>query len=153
MRWLGELETLVRNLSQVINQHYLVTPIYECCSCKKIELLVMDCNCALHSRYRTQVSCMVTTHCIILYLFLRTYLYTLNTGPNAPSLVLGLCSVVVWTGPNRAYGRVIGYDVNFVPPGSSNVTVSKGIREMFHIIGENEVPMAIRGSTEVQVRG
>ena len=77
----------------------------------------------------------------------------ITAGPNAPSLVLGLCSVVAWTAPNKVYGRVIGYDVNFVPPRSTNVTVSKGIREMFHIIGEDEVPMANRGSTQVQVRG
>ena len=76
-----------------------------------------------------------------------------NAGPNAPALVRGLCTVVVWTAPTRTYGRVIGYNINFVvPPGSNNVTISKGCREMFHVIEEDEVPTTIRGDAQVQVR-
>ena len=59
--------------------------------------------------------------------------------------------MVVWTSPERTYGRVIGYDVKFVPLDANNVTISKGPRELFHVIKDNEVPMNIRGNTQVQV--
>ena len=60
------------------------------------------------------------------------------------------CSVVVWRAPDRAYGSITGYEVNFVPFGLKNVTISKGYEDLFHIIGD-EVPMNIRGNTKVQV--
>ena len=59
--------------------------------------------------------------------------------------------MVVWTSPKRTYSRVIGYDVKFVPLNENNVTISKGPRELFHVIRDNEVPMNIRGNTRVQV--
>ena len=64
-----------------------------------------------------------------------------STGANAPSLVLGLCTNVVWTAPTRTYGRIIGYDMNFVLPGSDeDVLISKGSRELFHVIGDEIAP-------------
>ena len=51
--------------------------------------------------------------------------------------MIGFCSVVVWTTPTRSYGRITGYDVRFVSPGSDNeMVVSKGSRELFHAIGD-----------------
>ena len=77
----------------------------------------------------------------------------LNVGPSAPSLVRVLCScsIVVWRAPDRAYGSITGYDVNFVPFGLNNVTISKGYQDLFHVISDDEVPMNIRGNTKVQV--
>ena len=49
--------------------------------------------------------------------------------------MIGFCSVVVWTTPIRSYGRITGYDVRFVSPGSNNeMVISKGSRELFHAI-------------------
>ena len=64
--------------------------------------------------------------------------------------MLGLCSVVVWTIPHRSYGRITSYDVNFVNPGSDNVIVAKGNRELFHIIGD-EVSVSNQERVMVQV--
>ena len=77
----------------------------------------------------------------------------LNVGPSAPSLVCGLCScsIVVWRAPDRAHGSITGYDVNSVPFGLSNVTISKGYQDFFYVISDDEVPMNIRGNTKVQV--
>ena len=72
------------------------------------------------------------------------YMYTVHsTGASAPSLVLGLCTNVVWTAPTRTYGRIIGYDMNFVLPGSQtdeDVIISKERRELFHVIGDEIAP-------------
>ena len=80
------------------------------------------------------------------------YIYTYHsTGANAPSLVLGQCTNIVWTAPTRTYGRIIGYDVNFVLPGSEeDVMISKGSRELFHVIGD-EIAPSNEMSTLVQV--
>ncbi len=65
-------------------------------------------------------------------------MYTLPSESNAPSLVIGFCSVVVWTTPTRSYGRITGYDIKFIPQGSgSDLMVSKGRRELFHAIGDD----------------
>ena len=69
--------------------------------------------------------------------------------PNPQSLVLLWWCGQLLTGPMA--GRVIGYVVNFVPPGANIVTINKGPREMFHVIGEDEVPLIIMGITQVQV--
>ena len=81
-----------------------------------------------------------------------TCIYTYHsTGANAPSLVLGQCTIVVWTAPTRTYGRIIGYDVNFVLLGSEeDVMISKGSRELFHVIGD-EIASSNELSTLVQV--
>ncbi len=71
-------------------------------------------------------------------------------GSEAPSRVLGLCNVVVWTTPRRSYGRITGYEVNFVSSGSENVIVAKGNRKLFHIIGD-EVSVSNRERAMVQV--
>ncbi len=71
-------------------------------------------------------------------------------GSEAPSRVLGLCSVVVWTTPRRSYGKITGYDVNFVNPGSNNVIVAKGNRELFHVFGD-EVSVSNQDRVMVQV--
>ena len=79
-------------------------------------------------------------------------IYTFHSiGANAPSLVLGQCTIVVWTAPTRTYGRIIGYDVNFVLLGSDeDVTITKGSRELFHVIGD-EIPPGNEMSILVQV--
>ena len=59
-------------------------------------------------------------------------------GANAPSLVLGLCSGIVWTTPTRTYGTVTGYDLNFVLS-DKNVTVNKGNNELFHLIDTGSI--------------
>ena len=71
-------------------------------------------------------------------------------GSEAPSRVLGLCSAVVWTTPHRSYRRITGYDVSFVNPGSDNVIVAKGNRELFHVIGD-EVSVSNQERVMVQV--
>ncbi len=72
----------------------------------------------------------------------------MTTGSDAPGRVLGLCRVVVWTTPLRSYGRITGYDINFVIPGMANVTVVKGNRELFHITDDR----VQRSNTLVQVQ-
>ena len=62
--------------------------------------------------------------------------YSPIVGSEAPSRVLGHCSIVVWTTPSQSYGRITGYDVNFVNPGSDDVIVAKGNIELFHVIGD-----------------
>ena len=58
------------------------------------------------------------------------------SGSNAPEVVIGFCSVVVWTTPTRSYGRITGYDVRFIPQTSgSDMMVSKGRKELFHAVG------------------
>ena len=71
------------------------------------------------------------------------------SGSNAPSLVIGFCSVVVWTTPTRSYGRITGYDVRFVSPGSDERVVSKGSRELFHIIRDE---MTNTSNVTIQVK-
>ncbi|XP_064387037.1 semaphorin-4B-like isoform X2 [Halichondria panicea] len=70
---------------------------------------------------------------------------------NAPSLVIGFCTVVVWTTPIRSYGRITGYDVRFIPQGSgSDLMVSKGRRELFHAVGDTG--LVTTDNVMVQVR-
>ncbi len=67
-------------------------------------------------------------------------IYHPASGSSAPSLVIGFCSVVVWTTPTRSYGRITGYDVRFIPQGSgSDLVVSKGRRELFYAVGDTEL--------------
>ena len=52
--------------------------------------------------------------------------------------------------PHRSYGRITGYDVNFVNPGSDNIIVAKGNRELFHVI-EDAVSVSNQERVMVQV--
>ncbi len=66
-------------------------------------------------------------------------------------MVVGFCSVVVWMTPTRSSGRIIGYDVMFVDSQSGSVlTVSKGVRELFHTI-EGTAGLVTTDNTFVQV--
>ncbi len=59
-------------------------------------------------------------------------------GSNAPSLVIGFCTVVVWIEPTRSYRRITGYDVRFIPQGfGSDLVVSKGRIELFLVVGDD----------------
>ena len=80
---------------------------------------------------------------------LQELLFCILSGSNAPSLVIGFCSVVVWTTPTRSYGRITGYDVRFVSPGSDETVVSKGSRELFHVIRDE---MTNTSNVTVQVK-
>ncbi len=66
-------------------------------------------------------------------------IYHPASGSNAPSLVIGFCTVVVWTMPTRSYGRITGYDARFVSGSGSDLMVSKGRRELFHAVGDTEL--------------
>ncbi len=67
-------------------------------------------------------------------------------------MVVGFCTVVVWTAPTRSYGRIIGYDVMFVDTQSGSVLmVSKGARELFYAI-EGTAGLVTTDNTFVQVK-
>ena len=78
--------------------------------------------------------------CVIIRNKIVDSISTFLLGSNAPSLVIGFCTNVVWTTPTRSYGRITGYDVRFAPQGSgSDLVVSKGRRELFHAIEDTRL--------------
>ena len=78
---------------------------------------------------------------VIIFIVQSIMIYFYRTGANAPSLVLGHCTIIVCTAPTRTYRKINGYDVNFVLPGSEkDVMISKGSRELFHVIGDEVAP-------------
>ena len=62
----------------------------------------------------------------------------MRTGAEAPIgvLVLGNCSLVVWRAPRRAFGAIIGYEVKFFIPNTSQNKEDRDV--FFHLVMDSD---------------
>ncbi len=71
-------------------------------------------------------------------------LYCVSTlpGPGELSSVRSLCTAVVWGPPAQPNGVIVGYDLQFMRIGTSQIsTTAKEIDELFHVAEGNSIPL------------
>ena len=74
------------------------------------------------------------------------------SGPDPPSIVEGLCNVVLWGQPLQANGRIIRYEVQFyIAPDWFGNVISKSVQPVYHRVQDGDIRSNLRRS-EVSVR-